>query len=90
MTIERQNLKTIKLERMVHVIKYFYIVETKDILNKYDEYILVNLDFLDFIDLEEKVPYLTLCEIIERNQKLESTELLIKVVCSIKEDIEKE
>ncbi len=79
MTIERQNLKTIKLERMVHVIKYFYIVETKDILNKYDEYILVNLDFLDFIDLEEKVPYLTLCEIIERNQKLESTELLIKV-----------
>ncbi len=90
MTIERQNLKTIKLERMVHIIKYFYIVETKDILNKYDEYILVNLDFLDFIDLEEKVPYLTLCEIIERNQKLESTELLIKVVCSIKEDIEKE
>ncbi len=88
MTIEKQNLKTIKLDRMVHIIKYFYIVETKDILNKYDEYILVNLDFLDFIDLEEKVPYLTLCEIIERNQKLESTELLIKVVCSIKEDIE--
>ncbi len=88
MTIERQNLKTIKLDRMVHIIKSFYIVETNMTLNKDDEFILVNLDFLNFIDLEEKVPCLMLCEIIDRNKKLEYTELLIKVVCSIKENIE--
>ncbi len=89
MTIKNQILKTINPVRILHIIKSFYIVETKNILNKNDEFILLNLDFLSFIGLEEKTPYLMFCEIIERNKKIESTELLIKVINIIKYDIEK-
>ncbi len=83
MTIKSQDLSKIKLERRVHLIKGFFLIETKDEIQQDTQYILVDLYF------EKETPYLMLCEIIEQNKRFEYTKLLIKVIRDIKQDIKR-
>ncbi len=83
MNIESQVLKTVKLERRMHLIKSFFLIETKDKLQRGTEHILVDLYF------ERDTKYLMLCEIIEQSKRFEYTKLLIKVIRDIKQDIKR-